>query len=66
MTVQNDKEKVQMEINALTQQYNLINQERDRLLTEIVKRQGILEYLIKLEQSSNNIADEKDLTKIIT
>ena len=66
MNTQNDKEKVQMEINSLTQQYNFINQERDKLLTEIVKRQGILEYLVKLDQSSNNIADEKDLTKIIT
>ena len=66
MNTQKDKEQIQMEINAMTQQYNFINQERDKLLTEIVKRQGILEYLIKLEQSSNNIADEKDLTKIIT
>ena len=53
INIDEEKQKVNQEINHLTQQLTQIEQVRNNLINEIVKKQGILSYIELLEKSKN-------------
>ena len=53
LNIEEEKQKVNQEINHLTQQLTQIEQVRNNLINEIVKKQGILSYIELLEKSKN-------------
>ena len=54
INIDEEKQKVNQEINHLTQQLTQIEQVRNNLINEIVKKQGILSYIELLEKSKNS------------
>lgn len=53
LNIEEEKQKINQEINHLTQQLTQIEQVRNNLINEIVKKQGILSYIELLEKSKN-------------
>ena len=54
INIDEEKQKVNQEINHLTQQLTQIEQVRNNLINEIVKKQGILSYLELIEKPKNS------------
>ena len=54
LNIEEEKQKINQEINHLTQQLTQIEQVRNNLINEIVKKQGILSYLELIEKPKNS------------
>ena len=61
MNIDEEKKRVVMEIESLQQQLNKIEVVRNQFITEILKRQGILDFLEKMKESSRESTNSHNI-----
>ena len=61
MNIDEEKKRVVMEIESLQQQLNKIEVVRNQFITEILKRQGILDFLEKMKESARESTNSHNI-----